>query len=47
MGKIKNFLREIWEMIVIIQTARAAEHLARCGRYQEVRELVLDHRCSK
>jgi hypothetical protein len=47
MGSIKNFLHSIWEGIVILQTARAAEHLARCGRYREVRELMLGDTCSK
>ena len=47
MQSIKNFFHGIWEVIVAIQTARAAEHLARCGRYQEVRELMLGEPCSK
>ena len=47
MESIKNFFHTAWEVIVTIQTARAAEHLARCGRYQEVRELMLDDGCSK
>ena len=44
---IKSFLSEVWDVIVTVQTARAAEHLARCGRYQEVRELMLEEPCSK
>jgi hypothetical protein len=47
MESIKLFFRDVWEMIVAIQTARAAEHLARCGRYQEARELMLGEPCSK
>lgn len=47
MDSIKNFFRGVWEVIVAIQTARAAEHLARCHRYQEVRELMLGDSCSK
>ena len=47
MESIKLFFRGIWEVIVTVQTARAAEHLARCGRYQEVRELMLGEPCSK
>ena len=44
---IKSFFHHVWEMIVAVQTARAAEHLARCGRYQEVRDLMLGESCSK
>ena len=44
---IKQFFVNVWEGIVILQTARAAEHLARSGRYQEVRELMLGEPCSK
>jgi len=44
---VKQFFVNIWEGIVILQTARAAEHLARCGRYQEVRQLMLGQPCSK
>jgi hypothetical protein len=47
MESIKRFFSSIWEGIVILQTARAAEHLARCGRYREVRELMLGESCSK
>jgi hypothetical protein len=47
MQTIKKFFSSIWEGIVILQTARAAEHLARCGRYQEVRHLMLGESCSK
>jgi len=47
MESIKNFFHSVWEGIVILQTARAAEHMARCGRYQEVRELMLGETCSK
>lgn len=47
MESIKNFFRSIWEGIVILQTARAAEHMARCGRYQEVRQIMLGESCSK
>lgn len=47
MQSIKNFFHGIWQAIVIVQTARAAEHLARSGRYQEVRELMLGQPCSK
>jgi len=47
MESIKRFFRNTMDMIVIIQTARAAEHLARCGRYQAVRELMLGEPCSK
>jgi hypothetical protein len=47
MQSIKNFFHGVWEAIVILQTARAAEHLARCHRYQEVRELMLGRPCSK
>jgi hypothetical protein len=47
MELIKQFFRNVWEGIVILQTARAAEHLARCGRYQEVRQLMLGEPCSK
>ena len=47
MESIKLFFRGVWEMIETVQTARAAEHLARCGRYQEVRELMLGDGCSK
>lgn len=47
MESIKRFLRNAWDMIVIIQTARAAEHLARCGRYRAVRELMLGDACYK
>jgi hypothetical protein len=47
MESIKRFFESIWEGIVILQTARAAEHLARCGRYQEVRQLMLGETCSK
>lgn len=47
MKSIKNCLHSVWQVIVAIQTARAAEHLARCGRYQEVRELMLGENCSK
>jgi hypothetical protein len=44
---IKNFFMRAWDIIESVQTARAAEHLARCGRYQEVRELMLGKSCSK
>lgn len=47
MQLIKKFFVNIWEGIVILQTARAAEHMARCGRYQEVREIMLGESCSK
>lgn len=47
MQSIKSFFTNVWEVIVAVQTARAAEHLARCGRYQEVRELMLGEPCSK
>jgi hypothetical protein len=47
MELVKQFLRNIWDGIVILQTARAAEHMARCGQYQEVRELMLNESCSK
>ena len=47
MKHIKNFFTVIWEGVVALQTARAAAHLARCGRYQEVRELMLGRSCSK
>lgn len=47
MQVIKNFFNHVWKMIVFVQTVRAAEHLARCGRYQEVRELMLGESCSK
>jgi hypothetical protein len=47
MESIKNFFRSIWEGIVILQTARAAEHLSRCSRYREVREIMLGEPCSK
>lgn len=47
METIKQFFTTVWDGIVILQTARAAEHLARCGRYQEVRELMLGDTCSK
>ena len=47
MESIKLFFRGVWDAIVILQTARAAEHLARCGRYQEVRELMLGDSCYK
>jgi len=47
MQSIKNFFSGAWQIIVTIQTARAAEHLARCHRYQEVRELMLGDSCSK
>lgn len=47
MESIKKFFGSIWEGIVILQTARAAEHMARCGRYQEVREIMLGDHCSK
>ena len=47
MHSIKNFFRGVWEVIVAIQTARAAEHLARNHSYQEVRELMLGGPCSK
>ena len=41
MQNIKNFFHTIWDVIVTVQTARAAEHLARSGRYQEARSLYL------
>jgi hypothetical protein len=44
---VKNFFMRAWNIIESVQTARAAEHLARCGRYQEVRELMLGKSCSK
>jgi hypothetical protein len=44
---IKQCFRNIWEGILILQKARAAEHLARCGRYHEVRELMLGKSCCK
>ncbi len=47
MELIKKFVANIWDGIVILQTARAAEHMARCGRYQEVREIMLGNSCSK
>jgi hypothetical protein len=47
MNSIRNFFRSTWDIVVALQTARAAEHLARCGRYQEVRELMLGKECSK
>jgi hypothetical protein len=47
MELIKKFYLNIWEGIVILQTARAAEHMARCGRYREVREIMLGETCSK
>jgi len=47
MESIKIFFRDVWEVIVTVQTARAAEHLARCHRYQEVRELMQVDHCSK
>jgi len=47
MQSIKSFFTNVWEVVVAIQTARAAEHLARSGRYQEVRELMLGKPCSK
>ena len=47
MALIKKFLINIWDGIVILQTARAAEHMARCGRYREVREIMLGEPCSK
>ena len=47
MESIKLFFRGVWEVIVTVQTARAAEHLARSGRYKEVRELMLGEPCSK
>jgi len=47
MELIKKFFTSIWDGIVILQTARAAEHMARCGRYQEVREIMLGETCSK
>jgi hypothetical protein len=47
MKLIKQFFTGIWDGIVILQTARAAEHLARSGRYREVRELMLGEPCSK
>lgn len=47
MHAIKNFFAQAWSIIESIQTARAAEHLARCHRYQEVRELMLGRQCSK
>jgi hypothetical protein len=47
MELLRKFFNNIWEGIVTLQTARAAAHLARCGRYQEVRELMLGDTCSK
>jgi hypothetical protein len=47
MELIKQFFVGIWQGIVILQTARAAEHMARCGRYREVREIMLGESCSK
>jgi len=47
MESIKLFFRGVCDVIVTVQTARAAEHLARCHRYQEVRELMLGNSCSK
>ena len=47
MNMIKQFFLQVWSIIESIQTARAAEHLARCHRYQEVRELMLGRPCSK
>ena len=47
MELIKKVFVNIWEGIVILQTARAAEHMARCGRYQEVREIMLGKSCSR
>ena len=47
MQSIKLFFHGVWEVIVAIQTARAAEHLARCHRYQEARELMLGESCFK
>jgi len=47
METIKKFFVSIWEGIMILQTARAAEHLARCGRYKEVREIMFGGSCSK
>lgn len=44
---IKNFFSSIWDGIVILQTARAAEHMARCGLYKDAREIYLPSRCSK
>ena len=44
---VKNFFRSTWDMIITLQTARAAAHLARCGCHAEVRELMLDKPCSK
>lgn len=41
MQAIKNFWRSLWEVVVEVQTARAAEHLARCGRYAEVRDIYV------
>lgn len=47
MELIKKFFAQAWSIIESIQTARAAEHLARCHRHQEVRELMLGKSCSK
>jgi len=47
MQLVKQFFQSVWEGIVILQTARAAEHLARCVRYREVREIMLGETCSK
>jgi len=44
---VKNFFLRAWDVIESIQTARAASHLARCSRYQEVRDLMVGRSCSK
>jgi hypothetical protein len=41
-SKLKEFFQHVCDFVVSVQTARAAEHLARCGRYAEVRALYLD-----
>jgi hypothetical protein len=44
MKTVKNFLDGIWEVILAIQTARAAEDLARAGRYKEAQKMYIDSR---
>lgn len=38
---VKRFFNAAWEIIVEVQTSRAAEHLARTGRYAQAREIYL------
>ena len=42
METVKNFWKSMLDIIVEVQTARAAEHLARCGRYSEVRDIYFN-----